>query len=472
MALTPRDFEPSDPPPRPLVPVVLCGGSGRRLWPLSRTAYPKQLLTVGAGDASLFQAALHRAAATGAEDILIVTLEDLAAPLREQVEALSLSARVHYLLEPSARNTAAAIAFAALYASREIAESILWVLAADHVVAEEPRLRQAVTAAVKAAAAPAPGGGGHLVTFGITPTRPETGYGYIEVGAELPDLSPVRAVAKFVEKPQADVAREMLAAGTYLWNSGMFVLPADKLLAELRNAEPGLHATACGAYESRAIEALTCRLDPAPYAEIPKMPIDTAVMERSPAVAVVPCADLGWSDVGSWQSWWEASPKTDAGNAVQGDVVAHAASNNLILADGRLVVCVGVDDLAVLATPDAVLVAPLTADGGDLRAAVDSLAGRPEVEASAGAAHGWGAVKVLSRGPGHTVFQITVDPAAAGSWHAGAAGHCTAATAVTVDGRTLRPGQGAATGQVVAIANPGDHPAVAIAVVTEAADAA
>ena len=260
----------------------MCGGSGRRLWPLSRTRFPKQLLTV-AGDVSLFQSALARAAATGAADILVVTHADLAAPLRDQVAAMACAAKVHFLLEPSARNTAAAIAYAALYARAEIAESTLWVLASDHVVANEAALQEAVTLAGRAAA-----GGAHLVTFGITPTRPETGYGYIHLGAELgPGLAPVRAVARFVEKPSHDVAEQMLAAGGYLWNSGMFVFPADKYLAELLTAEPALHGAVCGAYEHRAIDGLTCTIPAEHYAAIPSMPVDTAVMEQSPAVLVL-----------------------------------------------------------------------------------------------------------------------------------------------------------------------------------------
>lgn len=467
MAFEPRSFEPSDPPPRPLVPVIMCGGAGRRLWPLSRTEFPKQLLKVGAAEVSLFQAALQRAAATGAEDILIVTLQDLAEPLRRQVDALGLAARVHYLLEPSARNTAAAIAFAALYARSEIGECTLWVLSADHVVANEERLQDYVKDAVQAAEQHA-----SLVTFGITPTRPETGYGYIELGDPFTDV-PVRAVSQFLEKPNADLAVQFVQSGKHKWNSGMFILPADKLLAELRNAEPGLHAAVCGAYASPTIDGDTCTLDPAAYAAIPSMPIDTAVMEQSSAVAVVPCDDLGWSDVGSWQSWWEASPKSGDGNAVSGDAIVSAATNNLVQADGgRLVVCVGVDNLAVLETADAILVAGLDADGNDLRAAVDQLAGRPELHEPAIAPQDWGQVRVLSRQPDHTVFQVTVAPGATGTWQAGAAGHCTAANPVTVAGQSLTPGQGTPTDQAVSFSNPGAQPAVVIAVLTEESDAA
>ncbi len=465
MAFQPRAFEPPAPPDRPLVPVILCGGAGRRLWPLSRTDFPKQLHRVGGSDVSLFQAAVRRAVTAGAADILVVTLADLVAPLRRQVEALDVAARVHYLLEPSARNTAAAIAFAALYARAHIAESTLWVLAADHVIANEAKLQEYVATAARAAVDHA-----KLVTFGITPTRPETGYGYIEQGETIGE-SAVSTVSQFLEKPDADLAAKFVKAG-HKWNSGMFVLPADKLLAELRNAETGLHAAVCGAFDTHRVDDRTCTLDAEAYAAIPSMPVDTAVMEQSPDVAVVPCDDLGWSDVGSWQSWWEAAAKTDAGNAVTGDVVVAAAHNNLVAADGRLVVCVGVDNVAVLETPDAVLVAGLGADGNDLRAAVDRIAGRPELDRTATVPHAWGSTRVLSRGDGHTVFEITVQPGATGTWHPGAPVHCTAAAPLTVAGRSLAAGASVTVDTAVELANPSATPAVVVAVATEATDAA
>ncbi len=455
---TPRALEPQTLPPRPLIPVIMCGGSGRRLWPLSRTLFPKQLLSVGDG-LSLFQSALARAAATGAADILVVTHRGLAAPLRDQVAVMDCAATIHFLLEPSARNTAAAIAYAALYARTEIAESTLWVLASDHVVANDAALQQAVVLAANAAEQAA-----RLVTFGITPTRPDTAYGYIHVGEQLSDeLDPVRTVARFVEKPSRDVAQQMLSSGDYVWNSGMFVLPADKYLAELMTAEPALHGAVCGAYESRTIDGVTCTIPDELYAAIPSMAVDTAVMEQSPAVAVVPCDDLGWSDVGSWRSWWEASPRTAEGNAISGDVVVAAAAGNLIIAGSRLVACVGVDNLAILESGDAVLVAGIDADGADIRAAVASLGDRVELHQPASSVTPWGDVRVLARGLGHTVVHITVKPGNTGSWSppTGRTVSWTAVTPIVIDGASLNPGEGAATaaGAAVALANPGAGPA-------------
>lgn len=388
-----------------LVPVVLAGGSGTRLWPVSRAAFPKHLVEL-TGESSLLQATASRLVALASPDrFLTVAAAGQAILVRRQLAQVDPVLATHLLLEPAPRNTAAAVTLAALYAREEWGgEALLWVCPSDHLIADPGPLRAAVLAGAAAARA------GHLVTFGIEPTRPETGFGYIAQGDPL-EHAGVRAVRRFVEKPERSVAEAMLAAGDHFWNSGMFLMQASTILEELEAHAPDILAATRDAMRSMEPNART--IDPERFGLVPSLPIDKAVMERSSRVAVVPC-DPGWSDVGSWQAIWEIMPKDPAGNALRGDVVVAGGRDNLIRAEHRLVTVAGVDDLAVIETADAVMVAP-KADANAVKALVARLveAGRPEALVHAREVRPWGAFTVLAAGPGYMVREVEIDPGAA-----------------------------------------------------------
>jgi mannose-1-phosphate guanylyltransferase / mannose-6-phosphate isomerase len=322
----------------PIIPVVLCGGAGSRLWPLSGVNSSKPFLNFS-GENSLLQETIVRALrVSGApeQQLVVVTLD----AMRNEVAA-HISAWMHarILAEPCARNTAAAIAFAALYVRQEFGgDAVMWVLPADHVIGSEDALREAMFEAQQSAAS------NHLVTFGIQPTRPDTGYGYILRGEALAG-GKTYAVSRFIEKPDVKTAQAYVDSGAYLWNSGMFVFRADDVLAELRLHAPQIMRTADD-LESFA----------AAYGDMDDAPFDKAVMEKSTRASVVPC-DARWSDVGSWGGLWDSCAKDAAGNVALGEGVFHESSNCLIHAkSGRKVVCIGVEDIVVIEAGDTVLV--------------------------------------------------------------------------------------------------------------------
>lgn len=344
--------------PIPIQPVILCGGSGTRLWPLSRTGFPKQFLCL-TGDESLFQLAARRLAGLGATDLdvqatYIVTGEDhrflVAEQLRETGIALGAA-----LLEPVGRNTAPALTLAALAAREDGADPILVVTPADQIVADTTAFTIGVQAAIREAAT------GSIVILGINPDRPETGYGYIE--AETEAGQSVLAVRRFVEKPDSGTAQAYLDQGDYYWNAGMFVLKASVWLAALERFRPDILAATYAAWLERSVDANTAsafvRPGNAAFQQIFAESIDYAVMERCPgsdfAIKMVPL-DAGWSDLGAWDAVWQALPKDNDGNTHLGDVLATDSRNTLVHATSRLVCLVGVEDLIVIETPDAVLV--------------------------------------------------------------------------------------------------------------------
>ena len=326
-----------------LQPVLLSGGSGTRLWPLSREAYPKQFLAL-AGDDTMVQATWRRVAPLAGAAPIVVANEDHRFLVAEQLRQAG-APRAAILLEPAGRNTAPAIAAAALQATADGADPLLLVLPSDHVVTDEAAFHGAVREAIPAAA------GGALVTFGIVPGAPETGFGYIQ--AEAGDG--VRAVRRFVEKPDAATAARYLSEGGYYWNSGMFLFRASRYLAELGRHAPAMLAAVRAACDGAVRDGDFIRLDKAAFEACPADSIDYAVMEKTDRAMVLP-VDIGWNDVGSWSALWEVSAQDGDGNAHHGDVIAVDSRNSYAWAR-RLVALVGVDDLVVVETDDAVLVA-------------------------------------------------------------------------------------------------------------------
>ena len=326
-----------------LQPVLLSGGSGTRLWPLSREAYPKQFLPL-AGSETMLQATWQRVQALADAAPIVVAGEEHRFLVAEQLRQIGAPTPA-IVLEPAGRNTAPAIAAAAMQAMAGGDDPLLLVLPSDHVVRDADAFRAAVQRAMPAADA------GALVTFGIVPDAPETGFGYIQAAAG----EGVRKVLRFVEKPDATTAQAYLEAGGYYWNSGMFLLRASRYLQELTRFQPTMVAAVQAAMEAAARDGDFIRLDKTAFAACPADSIDYAVMEKTDAAAVLP-VDIGWNDVGSWSALWDVSPQDADGNATHGDVIAIDSRNSYAYAR-RLVALVGVDDLVVVETDDAVLVA-------------------------------------------------------------------------------------------------------------------
>jgi len=326
-----------------LQPVLLSGGSGTRLWPLSREAYPKQFLPL-AGEHTMLQDTWRRIAPLAASAPIVVANEEHRFLAAEQLRLVGVE-HSDIVLEPVGRNTAPAIAAAALQAMAGGEDPLLLVLPSDHVVRDEAGFREAVLAAAPAAEA------GALVTFGIVPSAPETGFGYIQAGPG----EGVRPVLRFVEKPDAATAQGYLQAGGYFWNSGMFLFRASRYLAELERFRPDIVAAVRRAFDAAARDGDFIRLDREAFAACPSDSIDYAVMEKTADARVLP-VDFGWNDVGSWSALWEVSEQDGDGNARHGDVIAVDSRNSYAYAR-RLVALVGVDDLVVVETDDAVLVA-------------------------------------------------------------------------------------------------------------------
>ena len=384
-----------------MIPVILSGGSGTRLWPLSREAFPKQFLRL-AGDGSMLQETWTRVAPLATAAPIVVAGEEHRFMVAEQLrEAGCRDARI--LLEPAARNTAPAIAAAALEASRDGLDPLLLVLPSDHVIADGEGFRKAVAAAQSAADA------GKLVTFGIVPAGPETGYGYIKAASG----EGVRGVERFVEKPDPQTAAAYVASGDYFWNSGMFLFRASAFLAELERHQPAMLAACRDALAKARRDEDFVRLDKAAFCASPSDSIDYAVMEKTADAAVLPI-DAGWNDVGSWAALWQVAQQDGAGNAHHGDVLAQDCRNTLAWGDGRLVALLGLDDVVVVDTADAVLVAHRD-KVQDIKGIVSSLkrAGRPEPTWHRKVYRPWGSYDSIDMGGRFQVKRITVKPGAA-----------------------------------------------------------
>lgn len=389
-----------------LLPVILAGGAGTRLWPVSRETMPKHLAKL-IGEESLLQLTAKRVLANAPADCLITVAakhQDLL--IRRQLDAIDPALASHRLLEPVGRNTAAAIALAALHAKKTFGgEAVLWVCPSDHLIGNQTALNEAVRQALPAAEA------GDLLTFGITPTRPETGYGYIKTGAPVGVDSKVRKVERFVEKPDLETAKAMLANGGHVWNSGMFLFRADRIIEELGMHEPAILGATEAAFEAASAAGDGSVLAPRDlYEQIPSMPIDKAVMERATRIAVVPC-DPDWTDLGSWHSIWERSAKDGNGNATRGDVLLNDTKGCLVHGGRRLVACAGVQDLAVIETEDAVLVVDRNRSEPVKRLVADlNAAGRSETQGHRRLDYAWGQAALLDDGGDTVVRRLEILP--------------------------------------------------------------
>ena len=384
-----------------LHPVILSGGSGTRLWPLSRAALPKQLLPL-ASERSLFQDTVQRLVAlSGAAPPLVVCNEDHRFLIAEQLCEIGAEHQ-GILLEPMGRNTAPAIAVAAQRLAAQDQEACMLVLPADHLIADTEAFAQAVARGVAAARQ------GRLVTFGILPRQAETGYGYIRQGKDLG--GGIREVAAFVEKPDAATARAYADSREYFWNSGMFLFRARDYLDELARLRPDILA-ACRAALATAQEDLDfVRLGKAAFAACPADSIDYAVMEHTGKAALVP-VDMGWNDIGAWSALWEVGAKDAAGNVVRGDVMVEEGRNNYLRAESRLLAALGVDDLVVVETPDAVLVARRDR-AQDVKILVEKLksGGRDEHVYHTRVHRPWGWYEGIDAGDRFQVKRIMVKP--------------------------------------------------------------
>ena len=393
-----------------LVPVILCGGTGTRLWPLSRASYPKQYWALaGNGDATLLQQTQQRLEGLAhlAAPLLICN-EDHRFIVAEQMRQIGTKPAA-ILLEPSGRNTAPAVAVAALQATASGADPLLLVLAADHVIRDAERFRATVAAGVPAALA------GQLVTFGIVPTAPETGYGYIEAAEALtPGDGPAAPVpiARFVEKPDRATAEQFLASGRFTWNSGMFLFRASAILAELERLAPEVVSACRSALEQDAADLDFLRLEPTAFAACPNVAIDVAVMERTNLGVVMPL-EAGWSDVGSWSALWETADQDSDGNVLRGRVINEGSRNCYLRSEHRLVVGLGVEDLVVVETDDVVLVAHRDR-AQDVKTVVSLLEqqGAPEGTAHRRIYRPWGHYDGVTEGERWQVKKIEVKPGA------------------------------------------------------------
>jgi mannose-1-phosphate guanylyltransferase len=378
--------------------VVMAGGSGTRLWPLSRAGHPKQFLTLN-GDKTMLQQSIHRLSDLAPADYITICNEEHRFLVAEQLRELDASSQI--LLEPVGRNTAPAIALAAL-ANKEI-DPLLLVLAADHVIADQEAFTEAVMKAVPLAEA------GKLVTFGIVPTEPHVGYGYIRAGVPVDSAY---TVVSFTEKPDVSTAEKYLLEGGYYWNSGMFLFKASSYLTELKEHRPDI-AEAC----EKAMECVSrdldfIRVDSMTFELCPDDSIDYAVMEKTEHAVVVPM-DAGWSDIGSWSSLWDASDKDQSGNVITGDVMLLDVENSLVSSDDKLLALVGLSDVVVASTKDATLVAHKDrAQDAKIIASNLKAEGRPEWALHREVYRPWGKYDSVDQGERYQVKRITVNPGA------------------------------------------------------------
>ncbi|CAL8473186.1 mannose-1-phosphate guanylyltransferase [Caballeronia sp. S22] len=389
-----------------ITPVVLCGGSGTRMWPLSRSGYPKQFLNLY-GESSLLQQTVKRL--DGLEQVaapIVIANDEQRFLVAEQLRQLAFDgARV--VLEPVGRNTGPAISAAALIALRQDPDATLLVLPADHVILHKERFREAIQRGLTQAAA------GELVTFGIRPTGPRTSYGYIRRGEALIDADSAYRVAAFVEKPNLERAEQFVANGDHYWNSGMFLFRADAYLSELEKFAPDVLAHVKEAVGKSRQDLDFLRLDPESFSAARSDSIDYMVMEHTQHSVVVEAADLGWSDIGTWSALAEISERDAQGNTFSGDVVALNTRDTFVRSEHRMVSVVGVDNLIVVETADAIMIAAKDA-ADDVKKVVEQLKaqGRSEGQTHRKVYRPWGSYEGVDRGDRFQVKRIVVNPGA------------------------------------------------------------
>ncbi|MEK2600738.1 mannose-1-phosphate guanylyltransferase/mannose-6-phosphate isomerase [Burkholderia arboris] len=389
-----------------ICPVILCGGSGTRLWPMSRGGYPKQYLKLTSENTLVQQTALRLRNLQGASAPIIVTNNDQRFLVAEQLRQVDITPS-SIVLEPVGRNTAPAIAIAALLAMHDSPDALLLVLPSDHVILNEPAFIAAANEAKLIAADK------HLVTFGVTPTEAHTGFGYIRRGTAIADGKQVYKVDAFVEKPDASTAERFVADGSYYWNSGMFMLKASTYIEELHRHAPEIARQAELAFASSRRDNDFLRLDADAFAAIPNVSIDYAVMEKTERAAVVTAADLGWNDIGSWSALAEIADADEKGNALIGDIFTDAVENSYIRAEHRMVAALGLDNIVIVETADAVLVAHRD-KAQDVKKIVEWLneSGRHESVTHRRVVRPWGSYEGIDQGDRFQVKRIIVNPGA------------------------------------------------------------
>ena len=382
-------------------PVIMAGGSGTRLWPLSRASHPKQFLSLYGQD-SMLQATVNRLSGLGdLEPSVTICNEEHRFFVAEQLRDIDHVGSI--ILEPVGRNTAPAIALAALSSLRDGNDPLLLVLAADHVILNEPNFTESILRATSLAEE------GKLVTFGIVADSPQVGYGYIKRGA-VEGIG--FRVESFVEKPSIDVAQQYLDSGGYYWNSGMFLFKASSYLEELEKHRPDIHSACMLAMQNVTVDRDFLRVDKIAFEGCPSDSIDFAVMEKTKEAVVVPM-DASWSDIGSWTSLWSASEKDSYGNSLTGDVIAFDTNNSLIRSDGKLIAALGVDDLIVVSTKDSLLIAHKDRVQ-DVKLITDKLMkdSRTEWESHREVYRPWGKYDSVDNGERYQAKRITVNPGA------------------------------------------------------------
>lgn len=394
-----------------IIPVILAGGSGTRLWPLSRELYPKQLLNLTDHRSMLQHTLLRVRDFAGMMDPIVICNETQRFAITRQLEEIGVR-MTSMILEPVGRNTAPAVAVAARKAMEINSDAIIVVLPADHIIQKVPQFHHAMEIAEKLAQ------NRHLVTFGVVPDGPETGYGYIrkgdvfepEQGRDANSSESAFVIDEFVEKPDLATAKEYVDSGHYCWNSGMFMFLASQVVDELKRYAPDIDDACDRAYRSGVVERHILRLDPAAFADCRSDSIDYAIMEKTQQGVMVPF-QAGWSDLGSWEALWVVGEKDAAGNVIHGDVLARNIRNSLIHADSRLVAAVGVENIVVVETPDAVLVSDRR-HVQDVKAVVDTLKtkGRKETIGHEKGYYPWGDVDIIADEGDVVVRRVTVLP--------------------------------------------------------------
>ena len=378
--------------------VIMAGGSGTRLWPLSRAAHPKQFLSLH-GKNTMLQEPVNRLDGLDISSSIILCNEEHRFFVAEQLREINKLGSI--ILEPVGKNTAPAIALAAFQSIKE--DPLLLVLAADHVIQDNAAFEKAVSAAITLAES------GKLVTFGIVPNEAHTGYGYIKKGK---DCGAGFDVDMFIEKPPLDLAQEYIASAQYYWNSGMFLFKASRYLEELKNFRPDIYRACEASLDNAEADLDFLRVNKENFEACPSESIDYAVMEKTEDAIVVPM-DAGWSDIGSWSSLWDVSRKDENGNSSHGDILLHDSNNSFIRSDGKLVAAVGIDDLVIVDTKDALLVAHRDAvDGVKLIVQQLKSKSRTEWESHREVHRPWGKYDSVDNGAGYQVKRITVKPGA------------------------------------------------------------